>query len=336
MKLAERIDILSSLGQGFADQIWEERISEAYAYNPWFTPSNIRKSLNAIREKFLNKEKLVNWTSAYQLDHIVPKRVGLIPAGNIPLVGIHDIISVLVSGHHLIIKPSEKDKVLTLGLLDDLTALSSEMSDYIQIVDKMMGYEAVIATGSDNSARYFHSYFKHVPYIIRRNRNSVGVLTGEESGEDLHALGSDIFTYFGMGCRNVSKIYLPEGYNLHILLEALHQYNDEVIHHNKYFNNFEYNIALLLLNKMPYLNNGSIILTESDSLHSRIACLNYQYYSTEEDLYHKLQKEIDSIQCVASSMQIKDLPIVKFGNTQAPELQDYADGVDTLSFLSKI
>lgn len=337
MKLKDRIEILSNLGDRISRRdLWQDTIMEAYANNPWFTPKNINKSLDSIASNFLNKEKLNQWTSSYSMDSVRVKKVGLIPAGNIPLVGFHDILSVLVSGHQLIIKPSEKDKILTKRILDELIAIDPAMADYIHVVDKMIGHEAVIATGSDNSARYFYSYFKHIPHIIRKNRNSVAVLSGNESKEQLSALGHDIFTYFGMGCRNVSKVYVPAGYDLTNLLESLHEYDKDVIHHHKYFNNFEYNIALFLLNKTPYLNNGSLILTKSDSLHSRIACLHYENYEDIDQLHTKLIPEINDIQCIACNESLKDLPVIPFGNTQSPELWDYADGVDTLKFLSEI
>lgn len=334
MRLSDRIDALCLLGDTLRQrEHLEDVVNEAFINNPWFTPKNIHNALDAIANNFLNRDKIHRWLASYDLGNIRSKRIGLIPAGNVPLVGIHDIISVLVTGHHLLIKPSDKDKVLTNRLLEDLVKIEKEFANYIQVMEKLKGYDAVIATGSDNSARYFQSYFKHVPHIIRKNRNSVAVLDGNESQDDLSALGLDVFTYFGMGCRNVSKVYIPKGYDLNVLLEVLHEYNDQVIHHHKYFNNFEYNLALFLLNKTPFLNNGCIIITESESLHSRIACLHYEFYESKESLYEKLKAAEDSIQCIVSKIPIFDLEIIPFGKTQSPELWDYADGVDSIKFL---
>jgi hypothetical protein len=337
----ERLDLLAELGDYlFAepDAELQQVIQQAYSENRWFTESNIRMALQAIARAFLDREKLTNWAARYPLsDKPHPeKTVALVMAGNIPLVGFHDWLCVFVAGQKAKVKLSEKDKHLLPFLAKKLGEWAFESWEYTEFVgegDKLADFDAVIATGSNNTARYFEQYFGKYPHIIRSNRNAVAVLTGYETPDDLHALGRDIFTYFGLGCRNVSKIYVPHGYHFDTLLEALHEYR-EIIHHDKYKNNFDYNFTLFILNQIPFQNNGCLLLKEDAALQARIASVHYEYYDDLHDIDRLLADRKDDIQCVVSNVQLRDFKALPFGKSQEPELDDYADGVDVLLFLS--
>ena len=316
---------------------WPEVLAQAQAENAWFTHTQVSKALTAIRDVFLEETALRHWIGQYpQLPVGHPKKIGLVLAGNIPLVGFHDVLCVLLSGHHAVIKLSDKDKVLLPFLLEKMAEWDASFSDRYTLVDRLRDYDAVIATGSNNSARYFRQYFGEKPHIIRENRNSVAVLSGQESEADLALLGEDVFQFFGLGCRNVSKIYVPRAYDFSKLLEVWHGYNQETVFHHKYMNNFEYNIALFLLNKQPYLNNGAVILTESQQIASRLACVHYEYYDGVDEVVNSLHQSSDYIQCVVSQMELPGISHFAFGQAQCPSLHDYADGVDTMDFLQSI
>ena len=273
------------------------------------------------------------------------KRVGLVLAGNIPLVGFHDILCVFVSGHQSVIKLSDKDPFLLPMLLDFLKEIDDRTTAYFSTTtERLGGFDAVIATGSNNSARYFEAYFGKYPHIIRKNRNAVGILRGTETAEELRLLGNDIFQYFGLGCRNVSKLYLPKGYNFTLLLETLHERN-EIVMHDKYKNNFDYNFTLLILNKIKYESNGCLLMREAEEIASPISMVYYEFYDDLTDLTKTLQAKKEEIQLVVTSfarrdainrvstMPIENLKTFNFGEAQKPSLSDYADGVDTLQFL---
>jgi hypothetical protein len=246
-------------------------------------------------------------------------------AGNIPLVGFHDFLCAFISGHRQTIKPSSKDEVLIRHLVEHLCTLDASVKDLVSFSEMLKGCDAYIATGSNNSARYFDYYFSKYPHIIRRNRTSVAVLSGKESNEELEKLADDVYQYFGLGCRNVTKIYVPEQYDFLPLLEAFRKYN-HLIDHHKYKNNYDYQLAVLILNKKFYMTNGSIILLEEAGIFSPISQLNYEYYSTPGELTGRLQQNPD-IQCVTGKN------VIPFGQAQFPCVTDYADGVDTLQFL---
>ncbi len=265
------------------------------------------------------------------------KTIGLIMAGNIPLVGFHDWLCVFAAGYRAKVKLSDKDKRLLPLLVKKMGEWVFESWEYTEFVpenEPVKGFDAVIATGSNNTARYFEQYFAKYPHIIRRNRNAVAVLNGLETLPDLYALGRDIFAYFGLGCRNVSKLYVPHGYHFDTLLEALHEYRD-IVHHDKYKNNFDYNLTLLLLNQLPYKNNGCLLLKEDPALSSRIASVHYEYYDDLSDIDRLLAEKKDDIQCVVSNMQLRDFTALPFGKSQEPGLNDYADGVDVMRFLTE-
>lgn len=335
MTLSNRIELLSLLGRHllkFEDRL-EQTILQTYYQNRWFTQENTRKSIEAIARQFLDKEKLIQWTNAYQIkEEVVAKRVGLVMAGNIPLVGFHDWLAVFITGHSSKIKLSDKDKLLLPYFIDFLVDLEPQLKDYFEVCDFLKEFEMVIATGSDNSARYFEAYFGKYPHIIRRNRTSVAILNGKESKEELLALGDDLFSYFGLGCRNVSKIYVPEGYDFNFLMETLHEFK-EIVLHDKYKNNFDYNFSLLILNRIKHYSNGCVLMHEAESLHSRIASLHFEYYQSEDDLMAKITDKQEEIQCIVSNSKIGAHSVTPFGEAQHPGLFDYADGVDTVSFL---
>ena len=251
-------------------------------------------------------------------------------AGNIPLVGFHDLLCIFISGHRQTIKPSSRDQVLIRALVERMAIRDAEISTLIAFADRLNGCEAFIATGSNNSARYFDYYFAKYPHIIRRNRTSVAVLDGGETRQELEALADDVYQYFGLGCRNVTKLYVPENYDFIPLLKAFDKYSYLADHH-KYKNNYDYNLAVLILNKRQYMTNGSILLDEHPSLFSPISVLHYQYYRQGTDIKPALATDPD-IQCIVGQGQ-NFASMVPFGKAQQPALDEYADGVDTLRFL---
>lgn len=301
-------------------------IDSAVHHNGWFTPESVKNALAAWAEN-LSSENLTQWVSTYNIDSQKSHKVGIIAAGNIPLVGFHDLISVLVSGKEVKLKLSSKDTLLMMMAVNYLKTLDSELSEKIEIVNgKLEGFDAVIATGSNNSSRYFDYYFKDKPSIIRKNRTSIAIITGDESEEELTQLGKDIFTYYGLGCRNVTKLYIPENYNLDLIFNALYAYK-EIANHNKYANNYDYHRAIWLMNKIDLLENGFILLKEDNALVSPVGTLYYERYSSPEDLREQLKSLKDQIQCTVSS---NDIP---FGKAQNPGLNNYADDIDTIAFL---
>jgi hypothetical protein len=316
--------------------------------NKWFTLENQQASLNAIVAEFLDEEKLNDWLSRYKIipiagDGFVPqpgpdgegqKTVGLVLAGNIPLVGFHDILCVYVAGHKAMLKLSSKDEYVLPYLLKLLAKFDEAAADYFNIVEKLEGYDAVIATGSNNSARYFETYFRKVPNIIRKNRNAVAVLSGKETEEEMRALGHDVFQYFGLGCRNVSKLYVPEGYDLDPLLHVFHEWKT-MQNHTKWKNNFDYNYALTTLNKGSFHLTGPLMVIENEAITSRIGTLHFEYYSDDKGVAISLDARKEEIQLVVHQPDFLEtaLPTFVFGAAQRPGLADYADGVDTLIFL---
>jgi len=308
-------------------------IALSQSHNGWYTPEQVHFAVKSWADA-LTEENLSQWLSAYDIVEKEPKNVGLILAGNIPLVGFHDFISVLISGNKALVKTSSNDQHLLPFLAKYMIALEPEFKNYITFVDgKLENFDAVIATGSNNTARYFEYYFKDKPSIIRKNRNSVAVLNGKESKEELVNLGEDIFRYFGLGCRNVSKLFVPKGYVFDAFFEALFEYQD-VIHYEKYANNYDYNKAVFLMSNFKLLDNGFLTIKEDLSYASPISSVFYEFYEDENELFSRLEKESDQIQCIVSKTAVSNS--IPFGKTQKPELWDYADNVDTIEFLLKI
>jgi hypothetical protein len=318
---------------GVTTEEFEElnRIIETHVHhNGWFTENNIRRALFAWSEE-LTGEKIGQWLERYTWNEGTDARkVGIICAGNLPLVGLHDVLSVLLSGHAAFIKLSSDDNLLMPALLKILMRFDETVEHQIEFANGLMkDMEAVIATGSNNTSRYFEQYFGHLPHIIRKGRTSVAILSGEETDDELNSLGRDIFAYFGLGCRNVSKVYLPDGFEIDRLFNALYEYN-AIIHHHKYANNYDYNKAVWLLNNEKLLDNGFLLLKEETSLASPTGSLYYEHFNDENELRRNLTFRAEEIQCIVSRT---DIP---FGGSQRPELWDYADGVDTLAFLLSI
>lgn len=329
MNLHKRIDLLKGLGQYISSdsEAWNAAKDKAFQQNGWFIREFTDLAATAIANDFLQPESLMDWVRKYQVpeENLSPKNIGIVMAGNIPLVGFHDFLAAFISGHRQTIKPSSKDDVLIRHLVEWLYSRDAGTQELISFSEMLKGCNAYIATGSNNSARYFDYYFGKYPHIIRRNRTSVSILTGRESADELGRLADDVYRYFGLGCRNVTKIYVPEQYDFIPLLEVFRKYNHLADHH-KYRNNYDYQLALLILNKKFYMTNGSIILLEDPAIFSPIARLNYEYYSDPDQLRKSINGNQD-IQCVVSG---RDIP---FGQSQQPCLTDYADGVDTLKFL---
>ncbi|OIQ29137.1 MAG: acyl-CoA reductase [Bacteroidetes bacterium MedPE-SWsnd-G2] len=314
--------------EGFTHQL-----KLAKEHNGWFNEDNVLFAIEGW-SNLLNLENLKKWTSAYSFSKIDSKKVAIIMAGNIPLVGFHDFLSVLISGHQVLVKLSSNDKQLLPFLSKYLEFVEPEFKGMISFTDeKLTGFDAVIATGSDNTARYFEYYFKDKPSIIRKNRNSVAVLSGEESKEDLENLSHDIFRYYGLGCRNVSKLWVPKDYNFDAFFEGLYNWHP-VINDAKYANNYDYNKAVYLMSEFDLLENGFLMIKEDQSFASPIATVFYEFYEDKESLQSLLITNADKIQCIVSQGVTENE--IKFGQTQKPELWDYADQVDTISFLLDI
>lgn len=339
LTLSERLYLLARLGAFLRESMPPDHalIGQAGQRNPWFTPENVHKSLTRIGEDMLHADRLHAWTSQYHLPEnpTHSRKVGLVMAGNLPLVGFHDWLAVFLSGHQALVKLSEKDAVLLPFLLDWLTELDNRVSGTTVWVDRLQDFEAVIATGSNNASRYFAHYFAPYPHIIRRNRNGVAVLHGHETAAELDALTDDIFDYFGMGCRSVSKVWVPEDYDFVPLIEATQRW-DHLFAFDRYRNNYDYQCALLLLNQQPFLQAPALLIREDAALISPISTLHYQTYTDVSALYRQLRDLREEWQCIVSARAVGDLPVIPPGSSQRPGLQDYPDGVDTMAFLCEL
>jgi hypothetical protein len=328
MNLAERITLMVKLGEYLMEDSDEMKAvkQKAFENNKWFTEEFINYSFKNISTHYLNKEKLVSWVQHYHIDdNISPQKIGIVMAGNIPMVGFHDFLSVFITGHHQAIKLSEKDDVLLKHLIEKLIGWNPKVSNLVYVASLLKDCDAYIATGSNNSARYFHHYFGKYPSIIRSNKTSVVVLSGNETLGQLTSLSDDVFIYFGLGCRNVSKVFVPEGYDFEMLLNAFKKYNyfAEI---TKYRNNYDYNLALFIMNNKFYMDNGCIILSENESVFSPVSVLHYSFYKAGKNVFEELNQN-QNIQCIVGKGHIP------FGKTQEPGLFDYADGIDTMQFL---
>lgn len=299
--------------------------------NNWFTPPNCEDAMEGIAY-LLEEKKLRKWLDTYAFDESkASKRVGILMAGNIPLVGFHDLMTVLISGHQAHVKLSTGDEVMMKWVIDQLRVIQPEFENRIEISEMLKAKDAYIATGSDNSARYFSYYFGKYPSIIRQNRTSVGIFDGSETEEDLKRFGRDVFQYFGLGCRNVSKVFVKDESQLIRLLDSLEGCRD-IANHHKYHNNYDYNKAIYLVNGEPHLDNGFLILKESPDLVSPISVLYYSFYENGDSLKNQLESQKNKIQCIVANSQVWE-GAVPFGSAQRPEVWEYADGVDTLAFL---
>jgi hypothetical protein len=320
---------LQKLDQNTLDKLALSAVNE----NNWFTKQNVLSALAAWSDQ-LEMEKIDHWTASLSEEPKDAKSIGLILAGNIPLVGLHDLLSVLIVGHKAVVKRSSQDSALINFVVKQLIDLAPDFAKEIQFTERMNEADAVIATGSDNTARYFKQYFGQKPHIIRQNRTSIGVLNGQEDDQAIATLGKDIFTYYGLGCRNVSKVFVPEDIDLKAFITNLMPY-ESVIEHHKYRNNYDYNKSIYLVNNEPHLDSGFFLMRETSDLVSPISVLFYETYQKEADLALKLATVADKTQCIVSDRAWYPNSIT-FGEAQYPELWDYADGVDTLEFLTKL
>jgi hypothetical protein len=340
MKLEERIKSFAALGEilrnvlngkgGKQEKQLNSLIDNQHKHNPWFTPENVRLAIKAISDE-LTYENLSEWTKAYpRLNEINdPISVGVIMAGNIPLAGFHDFLSVLISGNKLIAKTSSKDSEMMVFISDILSSVNPEFKDKISFIEGIIsGFDAVIATGSDNSSRYFEYYFGKYPNIIRKNRNSVAVIDGNETDIELENLGKDIFLYFGLGCRSVSKIFVPAGYDFERMIRNWKRFSG-IINHGKYANNYDFNMAVYLVNKEKFLDTGYLILKENKGLSSPVSVLYYEYYKNNISVFERINNLKEKIQCVVGRNN------VPFGQAQSPRLWEYTDNINTLDFLLK-
>lgn len=334
MNFQQRINSFVKLGQFFEQSTLVENhpiFYKAYTQNPWFTIANTQLSVKAWADS-MRESKLIEWLKAYTINEKSLQTIAIIMAGNIPLVGFHDLLCVLITGNKALVKLSEDDTTLMKWAIDELILIEPAFASFIEISANRLpvGFDAVIATGSNNSNRYFEYYFREKRSLLRGNRNSVAILSGNETPEDLHKLGLDIFTYFGLGCRNVSKLYVPQEYDITQFLDGIESHND-IINHHKYANNYTYHKAILLMNLTPHLDNNFLLLKEDDRIASPLGMLYYERYTSLETLNETLQQKQLEIQCIVSKTDFNGaLPL---GKAQQPELWDYADGVDTIAFL---
>lgn len=332
MNLQHRIQLLVRLGEYIlSDDIeWLETKEKASYENGWFIPPFVDYASENIAKAYLTETVLTNWATAYAIPPVNqrPLKVGIVMAGNLPLVGFHDFLCVFISGHIAVMKPSTRDQVLIKHLIRKLTDWDGMVAELCFFGDMLKGCDAYIATGSNNSSRYFEYYFAKFSNIIRRNRTSVAILTGDETPQELSLLADDVYLYFGLGCRNVTKIYVPVNYDFVPLLDAFRKYHFLSDHH-KFKNNYDYNLALHLLNKVYYMTNDAILLIENEAVFSPISQLNYAYYTDLEEVRAGLSANPD-IQCVVGA------GAVLFGQSQHPSISDYADGIDTMNFVTRL
>ena len=330
MNLEERITLLVKLGDYLISK--SDRLNavkhKAFEKNKWFIEEFVNFSFDNIATRYLAPSRLKDWIDHYHIDdNIEPQKIGIVMAGNIPLVGFHDFLCTFVTGHHQAIKLSDKDDVLLKHLIDKLCEWNPKVCNVVKIMSTLKDCDAYIATGSNNSARYFKYYFGKYPSVIRNNKTSVAVLSGNETYGQLSSLADDVYSYFGLGCRNVTKIFAPKGYDFMMLLNAFKKY-DYLAEFTKYKNNYDYNLALLIMNNKYYMSNESIVLTENESIFSPVSVLHYSFYEDKDALVEEL-KANENMQCLVGD----DHGGISFGNTQKPDLYDYADGIDTMEFL---
>jgi hypothetical protein len=331
MNFQQRLNAFIKLGQSFAK--WTETghasIDQAYIHNNWFTPENVKTSLKSWSFQ-LQSSKLNTWLEKYDLGQTPKRSIAIIMAGNIPLVGFHDLVCVLITGNKALVKLSSDDSQLMKTVIDELLAIESDFNEFIEIIPDRLpkSFDAVIATGSNNTHRYFDYYFRNKPSLLRKNRNSVAILTGNETPEDFQKLGKDVFTYFGLGCRNVSKLYVPADFDFPLMLDQFISFAG-VVDHNKYMNNYTYHKSIFLMNRTLHLDNGFLLVREDKRIASPLSVLHYESYVSKEQLDAELNDKAEEIQCIVG----KTAGHVPFGKTQDPEWDDYADGVDTLNFL---
>ena len=345
MNLNNRITLFVKLGSFFSNYInnnleslernrFDKAINESILHNSFFSKKNILKSLLSW-SNVLTKKSIDNFISNYLIKiKKREKKIAIIMAGNIPLVGFHDFFCVILSGNFAVIKLSSKDSHLFKFILNFLVKENPDFSTKFDVVEnKLQKFDAVIATGNNISANQFELYFKKYPKIIRRNRHSIAILNGNETKKEIELLANDIFYYYGLGCRNVSKIFIPNNYNLDILFKSFVLWN-EVINKNSYANNYNYYRAIYLLNKEVFFDNGFVLLKESEKIGSPVGTIYFEYYKSENQIKEMIKKNNEKIQCIVSNNNYRKT--IKFGETQMPNLNDFADDIDTFNFLLKL
>lgn len=331
MTVNDRINLLIELGKYIQqnNENWQQAKADAYYKNPWFIPEFINLSTQAIATNFLQEDVLKQFANNYAInDAINPKTVGIVMAGNIPLVGFHDFLCCFLSGHDCLIKASSKDDVLIKHLVNVLYQLEVTIQNKVSFAQTLKNCDAYIATGSNNSGRYFDYYFGKYPSIIRKNKTSVAVLLGNETEEELQQLATDVMLYFGQGCRNVTCLYVPSNYNFEPLLNSFKKY-ENLIDFHKYKHNYDYQLALLMMNNKYYMTNGLLVLSQNESIFSAISHLHFNFYNSIEELTNQLNQN-DNIQCIVGKQ------FTPFGKAQQPKINDFADGVDTMQFLTNL
>jgi hypothetical protein len=332
MILQDRISLLSRLGSYMLsdDAHWQHAKRKAFLQNGWFIPGFIELATKNIAKKFLAEDELNEWTAGYRVQNTTsePRNIGIVMAGNIPMVGFHDLLCVFISGHKATIKLSSRDEVLMRQIVDVLKNWDPRVNELVQVSEMLKGCDAYIATGSNNTSRYFEYYFGKYPHIIRRNKTSVAVVNGKETKTELEQLANDVYEFFGLGCRNVTKLYVPAAYDFESLLSAFKKY-DYLADHHKYKNNYDYNLTVHILNNKFYMTNGSILLIEDSSIFSPISQLNYEYYASRDELLSSLYQN-QEIQGIVEKDHIP------FGQAQSPGLFDYTDRIDTMEFLQSL
>ncbi len=343
MTIAQRIEIFAQLGKRILNElsinsIFSQTVNNAYKHNPWFTPQNCRYAIESIANEWLTEKNLSNWVSSYPNELFslkLTKTIAVVMAGNVPFVGFHDLLCTLMVGHRFMGKVSSKDGGLMQGVIDMLIEIEPKLKNYITLTnDRIANFDAVIATGSNNSARYFEHYFGKFPNIIRKNRHSIAVLSGNESNKELQALASDVFMHFGLGCRNVSKLLVPTGYNFEKLIDTFKAHSN-VINHNKYANNYEYYRAIYLMNRIEHLDTGFMLLKPDENLGSPVGVLFFQNYYSIESVNSYISANADKLQCIVSSAN-GITNSIGFGKAQNPDINDYSDGIDTIKFLAEV
>ena len=336
MELIDRLNSLLELGhrlQKLDSNVFQKVVSQASTQNPWFTKRNIELSFEGLLS-YLDEIKFNSWINRYEIQKKTPQNIGLVMAGNIPMVGIHDLICTIMSGHKAIVKLSSQDEIIIPFITRELCKIDPKFENQLVFVEKLTGIDAVIATGSDNTSRYFDFYFGKYPNIIRRNRTSVAILNNLEGNEDLMNLGQDIFSYFGLGCRNVSKIFVPQDYRIEELLKHFTEYVT-LIDHNKYCNNYYYNKSILLVDNTKFIDGEFTLLQQSENLVSPISMIYYDYYEDIGQLKAHLKQIDHKIQCmVTNTKEIRNA--IPFGSAQRPEIWEYADNIDTMKFLTSL
>ncbi len=312
------------------DESWQSKLYTAQINNQWFELKQTEKSIQSWLDA-LSDENIAQWLAKYSFPlEIHNKRMGVIMAGNIPLVGMHDLIVGVLTGYTVVAKCSSDDEFLPKFWISEAAKINPIWGNQIEFSDQFKNVDAAIATGSNNSSRYFEYYFRNIPHILRKNRNSIAVITGTETEDELVAFGNDVFDYFGLGCRNVTKVYLPEGYEFKTLFDVWEKSHADVAFHNKYVNNYNYHKALLLMNLDPHIDAGYVLMKERKELYSPVGMVNYEYYSNINELKAVFAEISENIQCIVS--ENTEITHLRLGQTQCPTLWDYADGVDTMQW----